>query len=124
VASDFKGLKIWQKGFELLMGIYKLATNFPPEEKFGLASQLKSSANSVIANIAESHGRYHLKDKIRILYQARGELEETRSHILVAKGRGYISKKEAGFLDGEYNGLGKGINTYIQSLNKKRAKLD
>lgn len=120
MATDFRGLKIWQKGFELLMQVYKLTAKFPSEEKFGLVSQLKNSANSVIANIAEAHGRYHLKDKIRILYQARGELEETRSHILVAKEQGYISPKEAAILDDEYNGLGKGINTYIRSLNKKK----
>lgn len=124
MAGDFRDLKIWQKGFELLMHIYRLTANFPSEEKFGLISQLRNSANAVIANIAEACGRYHLKDKIRILYQTRGELEETRSHILVAKERGYIPKNEAKNLDDEYNGLGKGINVYIQSLNKKKIKLD
>jgi len=120
MANDFKELKIWQKGLELLIKIYKLSKNFPPEEKFGLTIQLRSSANSVIANIAESQGRYFLKDKIRVLYQARGELEETRNHLLIAKELKYISEKEASSLDEEYNGLGKGINGYIQSLNQKK----
>lgn len=118
MASDFKNLKIWQKGFELLLRVYKLTSKFPSKEEFGLTSQLTNAANSIIANIAESQGRYYLKDKIRVLYQARGELEETRGHILVAKELGYVSEKEAERLDKEYNGLAKGVNTYIRSLKK------
>lgn len=124
MASDFRELKIWQKGFELLIIIYRLTRKFPSEEKFGLTSQLRNSANSIIANIAESQGRYFLKDKIRVLYQSRGELEETRNHLLVAGELKYITEKEAGDLDNEYNGLAIGINSYIKSLNTKYRNLD
>lgn len=101
------------------MRVYRSTRGFPSEEKFGLTDQLRRSANSIIANIAESQGRYFLKDKVRVLYQARGELEETRSHILVAKELKYISQNDAAVLDGEYNGLGIGINSYIRSLIEK-----
>lgn len=124
MANDFRELKIWQKGLELLIIIYRLTRKFPPEEKFGLTSQLRNSANSIIANIAESQGRYFLKDKIRVLYQSRGELEETRNHLIVAKKLGYLNEKEAEVLDNEYNGLAIGINNYIKSLNSKYSKLD
>lgn len=63
MAKGFYELNIWKKGYALLMEIYKITTSFPKEEKYGLTSQMRDSANSVIANIAEAHGRYYFADK-------------------------------------------------------------
>ena len=118
MGKSFRDLKIWQKGYELLLKIYEVTSKYPLEEKYGLVSDTWRSANSVIANVAESHGRYFFGDKIRVLYIARGEAEETRSHLSVALGRKYLSKENFDFLDKEYEGLGVGINFYIQDLEK------
>ena len=120
MAQKFYELDIWLKGHELLMEIYEITSDFPSEEKFSLSSQIIRSANGIIAGIAESHGRYHYADKVRILYIARGELEETQSHLRVAFGRKYITREKLDFLDGEYEGLKMGINKYIQSLNNQK----
>jgi four helix bundle protein len=116
--KGFRELKIWQKGYALLMEIYRITATFPPEEKYGLSSQMRNSGNSVIANIAEAHGRYYYADKTRILYISRGECEETRSHLNVALGLKYINKQTFDYLDQEYEELTKGINGYIRSLKK------
>lgn len=96
MAEDFRKLKIWQEGYKLVLLIYKLTNSFPREEKYGLSDQIRRSANSVIANIAESCGRCDKKDKIRQLYIARGEVEETKSHLEVSRGLNYVSHKEIG----------------------------
>jgi four helix bundle protein len=57
----FFDLKIWQKAQILAVQVYKVTKAFPKDEIFGLTMQLRRSAVSVAANIAESHGRYHLK---------------------------------------------------------------
>lgn len=114
----FYELKIWQKGYELLMKIYEVTSEFPKEEKYSLTSQLRNSANSVIANIAEAHGRYYYADKVRVLYTSRGEVEETRSHLRVAYGLKYVEKGIFTLLDKEYEGLSKGISTYIRKLKE------
>lgn len=124
MAGSFRDLHIWQKGYELLMMIYELTKKFPGEEKYNLTSQIRSSANAVIASIAEAHGRYHYADKVRVLYIGRGECEETQSHLSVAVGRGYINQKEFDETDSEYAGLGIGINRYIQSLMSSKQKLN
>lgn len=116
--DSFRDLKIWKKGFELLMKICNLTKKFPQEEKYALTDQIKRSANSVIALIAEAHGLYHYADKCRVLYQSRGECEETQSHLSVALGLKYISQKDFDELDREYEGLGVGINYYVTSLKK------
>lgn len=100
------------------MEIYKITSKFPKEEKYGLSAQMRDSANSVIANIAEAHGRYYFADKVRILYTSRGECEETRSHLRIALGLEYINKKMFIYLDEEYEGLLKGISSYIKTLKK------
>ena len=98
MAQKFSDLDIWQNGFNLLMQVYDLIPKFPVEEKYALASQLIRAANGLIANIAEAHGRYFFADKVWILYIARGELEETQSHLQVAVARNYISNKDFNYL--------------------------
>ncbi len=116
MAGTFKDLLIWQKGLELLLIVYKITASYPKDERYGLVDQTRRSSNSIIALVAESHGRYHYADKCRVLYQARGECEETQSHLLVAERLGYVDKKVISDLEQEYEILGKRINSYINSI--------
>ncbi len=75
--KNFYDMPVWQTGAKMVEEIYLISKNFPTEEKYALTSQLRRSANSIIANFAESYGRYFYKDKIRVLYIARAEAEET-----------------------------------------------
>jgi four helix bundle protein len=104
------------------MKVYEVTSKYPPEERYGLVADTRRTANSIIANIAESHGRYFFADKIRVLYIARGEVEEIRSHLAIGFGRKYLLRKDFEFLDKEYEGLGVGINYYIQDLEKQRSQ--
>lgn len=118
MAKGFWELNIWKKGYELLLEVYQVTGSYPKEEKYGLTTDTRRAANSIIANIAEAHGRYYFADKVRVLYTARGEVEETRSHLRVAYGLKYIPDIKFEHLDREYNGLSIGINNYIQTLKK------
>lgn len=115
----FYELPIWKLGFQLQKNIAELVDTFPQYERFALADQLRRSSNSVIANIAQAHGRYHFKDKIRVLYISRGEILETQSHILVAVSRTYIQTKDAMVYVNEYESLKKQLNAYVNTLSKK-----
>jgi len=117
--KDFHQLGIWSKGYDLLMEIYNTTETFPDFEKYSLKSQITRSANSVIANIAESHGRFSYKDKVRVLYISRGEIVETRSHLAVAYGRKYICKKDFIKINEGYEKLAIDINKYIASIKNK-----
>jgi four helix bundle protein len=117
--KDFHHLPIWIQGYELLMRIYSTSESFPTHEQYALGSQIKRSANSIIANIAESHGRYSFQDKIRVLYIARGEITETRSHIAVAYGQHYIDESTFTDLNNRYTMLTKQLNLYINTLQRK-----
>ncbi len=46
MASGFRNLLVYQKGFSLAMEIYELIKSFPSEEKYGLSSQIRNSSRS------------------------------------------------------------------------------
>jgi four helix bundle protein len=52
--KDFRSLKVWRKAHEEALSIYKATPLFPRHETYGLVSQLRRSASSVPANIAEA----------------------------------------------------------------------
>ncbi len=121
MASDFKDLKIWQEAYRLSLAVYKITAKFPTEEKFSLVDQLRRSSISVAANIAESAGRYHGKDKINLLIIARGSICETRSHLLIALGLKYLSKEKSEELENDYEILSKQTNSFIGFLKKQKS---
>lgn len=119
VIKSFEDLEVWQLAKELTVKIYKLTTRFPSEEKFGLSSQLRSAAVSVGANIAEGFGRYHSKDNIKFLYNARGSLLEIKSHLLIAEEVRLIKDSDLESLLKEIKNLGVKLNNFISSLKRQ-----
>lgn len=118
MSLKFYELDIWKKSSDLVPDVYRVTADYPDSEGYSLVSQTRRSANGVCGNIAEACGRFYFKDKIRVLYQARGEIEELRSHLRIARRLGYISKEDFEYLDKEYAGLVKGLNSYIKSLSR------
>ena len=91
-AEKFQDLLVWQKAHTLVLAVYKLTSLFPREELFGLTSQMRRSAVSVPANIAEGFKRRGRGDKVRILNIAEGSLEELRYFLILAHDLGYMQK--------------------------------
>src|SRR5258706_1449032 len=118
--KTFRDLEIWQTGLELLVQVYKLSAKFPKSEMYGLVDQVRRSSNSVIANIAESQGRFSFADRTRVLYQVRGEIFEVRSHLSVAHELKYINSVTFEKLDNSYEILAKQINSFISYLEKSK----
>ncbi len=88
--KTFEDLHSWQACKELCKVAYLTTADFPTEEKFGLTSQIRRSAVSSAANIAEGFGRYSSKDQEHFYVQALGSLTELKSHFLIAKDIGLV----------------------------------
>ncbi len=114
--SSFENLKVWQKSHALTIKIYKLSNSFPIEEKYRLTDQLCRSASSIPANIAEGKGRYHKKEFRHFLYIARGSLEETKYHLILARDLDYISHTKYNELLTLIKEIGKMLNGLIKTL--------
>ncbi|WP_317197708.1 four helix bundle protein [Tamlana sargassicola] len=54
---NYKNLKIWSLGIEIVDEVFKITIDFPKEEKFGLVSQINRCSVSVPSNIAEGSSR-------------------------------------------------------------------
>ena len=80
---SFRDLLVWQKAMDLVVLCYQLAARLPANEEYGLASQIRRSAVSVPANIAEGHGRKRTGDYLHHLSIANGSLAELQTHFLL-----------------------------------------
>ncbi len=118
---DLDKLEIWAKAFEYATTIYKeVIPCLPPEEKWNLSQQLRRAAQSIPANIAEGHGRYHYLDTVRFCYMARGSLTEVESHLALACNLGYISTDLYHQVSLRGEALCKKMNTYIGYLKRMK----
>ena len=63
---------------------------FPAEERFGLTAQLRRSAASVPANLAEGCGRSGEKELARFMAIAAGSASEAEYQLLLAHDLGYL----------------------------------
>ncbi|MBI3020767.1 MAG: four helix bundle protein [Candidatus Omnitrophica bacterium] len=87
-------LHVWQQAMGLARAIYKITASFPGHEQFGLTSQLRRAAVSIPANIAEGKGRYHKKEFVQFLYNARGSLYETLTLLTLATDLRYLASQD------------------------------
>jgi four helix bundle protein len=92
--KDFKELKVWSKAHELTVAVYNITRAFPHDEMYGLTSQMRRSAASIGANIAEGCGRRSDGEFARFLQIARGSASETEYHFLLAKDLKFMSEKD------------------------------
>ena len=87
-----KDLRVYQGAYSLAMEIFQLSLDFPPEEKFALASQIRRSSRSICLNLREAWAkrRYeaHFLSK---LTDSDGENSETESALDFAKDCGYLA---------------------------------
>ena len=68
-----------------------MTRDFPAEERFGLSSQLRRSAVSVPANIAEGSSRSSGADMARFIEIAYGSLLESVTSFEIAKRQQFIT---------------------------------
>ena len=81
---DFRDLKVWKKAHELTLAVYKGTRSFPKEELYGLTSQIRRSAESIPANIAEGCGRTGGAELARFLNIALGSASELEYHLFLS----------------------------------------
>lgn len=62
--ESFENLRVWQESQNLAVEIYTVTKQFPKDELFAITSQLRRSASSISANIAEGFGRVSKNDKL------------------------------------------------------------
>ncbi|MCV9930866.1 four helix bundle protein [Flavobacterium sp. LS1R47] len=91
---SFEKLEVWQNSRMFVLDIYKLTSNFPSNETFGITSQIKRSSSSITTNIAEGTSRNTNKDKAHFLTISYSSAMETLNHLIISKDLNYISEDD------------------------------
>lgn len=80
---NFKELVVWQKGRELAVAVYKMSSDIPQSEKFGLISQVQRAVVSIPSNIAEGYRRNNPKEYKQFLGIALGSAAEVETQLIL-----------------------------------------
>ncbi len=92
--SKFEDIVAWQKAREVTIAVYRLSDTGKFAKDFGLKDQIRRASVSVMANIAEGHGRRTNIEFANFLNHSRGSAAEVQSHLYVARDLGYVSPVE------------------------------
>jgi four helix bundle protein len=118
--KDFRDLTVWQKAHRLTLDVYRRTASFPRDELYGLTSQLRRSASSVAANLAEGCGRNGDAELARFCSIAMGSASELEYHLLLAKDLALINVKDHEDLALRATELKRMLTALLQKLNADR----
>src|SRR5687768_7888924 len=120
-AMNLDKLEVWVRAKNFALSVYKeVVPRLPSDEKWNLTQQLKRAAQSIPANIAEGHGRYHFLDNVRFCYIARGSLTELQSHMELAHDLGFLPDEIYKRMTTQAESVGKQLNNYIAYLKRSK----
>ena len=111
-----KRLELWKASMELVALIYKFTHNFPSHEQFALTSQIRRSAVSVPANIAEGAARRTKKEFMQYLHISQGSLSELDTLLELSRGLKYLTQEAWNVIDAQMVRIDKMISGLIRKL--------
>lgn len=114
--KDFRSLKVWEKGHELVLKIYRVTENFPKQEMYGITSQIRRSAVSVPTNIAEGCGKDTDAELKRYCLIAMGSSSELEYLLLLSHDLNYLSEESYQELQNQLIEARKMLNAFIRKL--------
>ncbi|MCD6579278.1 four helix bundle protein [bacterium] len=116
---NIEDIEIWQKGKELTIEIYN---KIEKKSDFAFQNQIKCSALSIPANIAEGFGRGGNKEFINFLFIALGSLYETKSHLLIGWELNYFTNESKSYILKKIDNLKRSILSFIKYLRGSKIK--
>ncbi|MBE9592268.1 MAG: four helix bundle protein [Proteobacteria bacterium] len=91
--GSFKELRVWQKGKDLAVYIYRITNTGDFAKDYGLRDQIRRAVVSIPSNIAEGDERETDKEAVRYFYIAKGSSAEVLTQATIAFEIGYIPKE-------------------------------
>jgi four helix bundle protein len=121
MVAGLEGLRIFRLAEVLADEIWEEVITWKLFARDTVGRDLVRAADSVGANIAEGHGRFHYRDEITFDYYARGSLKETRFWLRRAARRKIIPEATFQHLTAMVDALEPQLNAYINSVEIKAA---
>ena len=89
---NFEKLEVWKKAIDFADLVYTSTRTFPPDERFGLTTQMRRAAVSISSNIAEGCSRISKTDFARFLEIATGSVFEVVSEAFIGRRQGVLGE--------------------------------
>ena len=89
--ASYERFAAWRRSYELVLAVYQATDSFPKNELYGLTSQARRAAFSVVANIAEGSAKKGAREFRRYLDIALGSITELEVALRLARDRGYVT---------------------------------
>ncbi len=114
---NFRNLKIYKRAIDYSIELYKMTSNFPKEEIYGLTSQIRRAALSIALNIAEGSGNTSEKEFKRFLEISLRSVYEVIACLDIALKLKFLSETEFEKLTKEADEIAAMIIGFSKSLN-------
>ena len=118
----FEELEIWKQSRMLYLKIFQITQKEVFSREYKFKEQIKSSAGSVMDNIAEGFDRSSRLEFLNFLGIAKGSCGEVRSQLYRAFDQQYISEKEFDETVSQYEQFSTKIAAFMNYLNKSPIK--
>ena len=115
---NYQKLTVWQKSVDLAVEMYTLTKKFPPEERFGLVSQIRKCAVSIASNIAEGSGRNTPGEFIHFIGISEGSVNELETQLIISQKLGFITNAELDKSSSSISEIRKMLFSLKKSLRK------
>ncbi len=117
--ESFRNLVVWQVAMDAVDSILALVASEPLSNKYWLFDQISRSSTSIVANIAEGHGRGSRRMYRKHLYIARGSLNETLTFMEIIRRQKYNTAESLAPIRDLLHRTHKLRNGLIKSLQRK-----
>ena len=91
--QNYKDLKVWQKSHWFTLKVYECTKEFPKEEIYSLTNQIRRSASSIPANIAEGCGKNSNLELAHFLNIALGSANESEYFLILSQDLLYLKEE-------------------------------
>jgi four helix bundle protein len=112
-------LDVWKRAIDLCVDMYQATEKLPPDEKYGLVSQMRRAAVSVGSNIAEGAAGGSIALYVRSLRIARASLAELDTQLEICRRLTFITDYESEQLGEQTEIIGKMLTNLIKALKRK-----
>src|SRR3954453_6557052 len=114
----YRDLRAWQEAMTVAADYYRITQLSPREEAFGMTSQIRRSAASVAANIAEGWGRDGTGSFVQFLKVAQGSLKELETHLLLSERVGFAQARAIRPVLARCEVVGKMLRSLIRAVQR------
>ena len=117
--QNYKDLKVWEKAHHFTLSLYEVSKSFPKDELYSLTNQLRRSASSIPANIAEGCGKNTQPEFAHYLNISLGSANESEYFLILSKDLKYLPQEKFDILFTIINEIKAML---ISLINKVRSK--